>query len=482
MMRRAIRITLTVIVLSALVIVGIQVLGQQNTTPEANPANQIQDEVIVRQGDLTVTVSATGAIAPTRQVSLLFEFSAPVQEVLVTEGESVKAGTVLARLDSSDLESSLADARLALENQRAAFNALTAPAREVDLAVAQAALNAAYAQSGASSSGADAAQVQIAQLQAELARNQLWQTQLQRDLQPAQIQQLLDQIAAQGVDVSQFGFTVPNPADNVSPQVKQAEYGVALADVQAQGVSNTPADVAALSAANAAIIAAQAQLDRLANGPTELQRQIADIQIQIATLSVEQAEATAARTVLRAPYDGVVARHNLVVGEVPPTNSPAVLLVDTSGFYVDVAVDETDIVNLQVGQLVELKLDALPGANISGRVTRVAVTPVRVEQLVTYIARVTLDATDEPVRAGMTATATIIVSELNDVLTLPNRFIRIDRATRQAFVTVAQADGTFADVPVELGVRNETASQIVSGVDSGARVVLLPRASFNPIG
>jgi HlyD family secretion protein len=145
--------------------------------------------------------------------------------------------------------------------------------------------------------------------------------------------------------------------------------------------------------------------------------------------------------------------------------------------------DETDIVNVQRGQPVRLKLDALPDASITGTVTRVALTPVSLDaeqsdQLVTYPVRVTLDSTDQPVRSGMSATTTIIVNELDNVLMLPNRFIRIDRLTQQAYATV-ERDGAYVEVPITLGLRNETDSQIVTGAAEGQRVVLLPRATFD---
>ena len=59
-----------------------------------------------------------------------------------------------------------------------------------------------------------------------------------------------------------------NPADTITPEIQQAENGVALADIGVEGAANKPADVAALSSANAQIVAAQVQLDRLLNGPS----------------------------------------------------------------------------------------------------------------------------------------------------------------------------------------------------------------------
>jgi multidrug resistance efflux pump len=78
-------------------------------------------------------------------VALAFELPGVVQEVLVSEGDSVQAGDVLARLDTNDLQIAVENARVALDLQVIAYNALTSPAREEDIAVAEAAVTAAQA-------------------------------------------------------------------------------------------------------------------------------------------------------------------------------------------------------------------------------------------------------------------------------------------------------------------------------------------------
>lgn len=476
-MRRFIRIVLTIIVLVGLGIGGFALVqSQQSGQAEPDATSLIEEEAIAQTGNLTVTIGATGTVSPIQQVPLVFELSAPVAEVLVQEGDVVQAGDVLARLNVPDLEAAVTNAQIALAAQQASYDALIAPPRDVDIAAAEANLAAAQAQAASASLGPDASQVEIARLQTEIARNQLWQAQLQRDLSAAIAQEAVDQAAALGLPAP----SVPNPADNVSPQIDQAENSVALSDVSYDDTLNQPADVAALSSANAQIVAAQVQLDRLLNGPTELQLQEAQTNLQIAQLALEQAQAALNRTMLVAPFDGVIAQNALTVGELPPQGA-AFQLFDASSFYVDVSVDETDIVKVEVGQPVELVLDALPEARISGTVTRAAVTPVQAGQLVTYIVRVTLSPSEEPIRAGMTATATIIVNELRDVLIVPNRFIRIDRTTQQAFVTVVTDAGELEDVPIALGVRSETESQILDGLEAGQRVVLVSREAFNPL-
>lgn len=476
-MKRVLRIVIWVIILSTLALGAILVLRNRPTGDVGRRTTVVEDSITVEKGDLVVTVSATGALQPIRQVGLSFEFSAPVRDILVEAGQTVTAGQVLARLDVGDLESSVTNAEIALSGQQVAYEALTAPPRDVDIAVAQAALTAAQAQAGAVSLGSTSNQQEIARLQAEIARNQLWQAQLARDSAAQTSNEMLEQSQALGFNRDQQPITA---ADNVTASIKQAENSMQLTDVNTAGVLNQGADVSGLASANAAIVSAQVQLDRLLNGPSEIEVQIAEAQLALAQAAVAQAQAALNRTVLTAPFDGVVAEMNLTVGELPP-QSAAVQLVDDSSYYVDVAVDETDVVKVQVGQPVTLVLDALPDDQLTGRVTRVAVAPIRAGQLVTYTVRVMLDPAQAAVRAGMTTTSTIVVNELKEVIILPNRFIRIDRATAQAFVTVESSAGVYEDVPVVLGVRNETESQIVSGLEAGQRVVLIPRGSLNPI-
>jgi HlyD family secretion protein len=483
-MKRLLRVVISVVVLSTLAISGVLVIQYNNAVAAGEAQPNILDETVVEIGDLTVTVSATGSILPLRQVPLIFELTAPVTEVLVRTGDTVQAGDVLARLDATDFEAALADARIALEGRQLAFDALTAPPRDVDLAVAEASLEAAQASYNAAASTAPSdEEVEIARLQSELARNQLWQTQLQADpiipldsitlppdLPPEVQQFIIDTINA---------LNAQNRAQ-YSTALDSLEYGIDIAEANYASAQSRGPDLGSVNSAYAGIVQAEIGLERLQNGAPASEIESAQIDLQTAQLAVDQAQATLDRTVLTAPFSGIIAEMNLTVGQFPPTDQVALLLVDNSGYYVELPIDETDIVKVAVGQSVELALDALPDAQIMGKVNRVSVTPTRVGQLVTYLVRVDLDPTTAPVRMGMSATARITTEQLEGVLIVRNRFIRIDRATRQAYVTVQDAEGNFTEIPVVLGLRNETFSQIVSGVEAGQKLVLLPRETFIP--
>lgn len=473
-MRRVLRYMLVVVIVGGALVFVFRSI-RANRLAEQSARIVVQDETIVETSDLSVTVSAVGTVSPARQVKLAFELSAPVLEIFVREGQPVSAGTVLARLDVPDLETALQNAQIALDLQQISYNTLLAPPRDVDIEVARAAVAAAQASVSAAAQGANANQVEIARLQAEIARNRLWQQQLQRDqrLTPPEIPE-----AVPGVPQRLPPVASPQEIAQMESSLSQADYEVLIADANSEAAANRGPDVGSLSSANAQLISANAQLDRLLNGPSELDVRMAENDLQRAQLAVDQARANLSRAVLVAPFDGIIAKNNLVIGELP--TQTAFELIDASSYYVDLAIDETDIVRIETDQPASLALDALPETRVQGTVTRVAQTPTLTGQVVTYLTRVTLAPTFEPIRVGMNATATIVVDDLQDVLTLRNRFIRIDRTTQQAFATIQRPDGQFEEVKIELGLRNETHSQVLSGLEAGQRVVLLPRESLIP--
>ncbi len=496
MLKRLLRAFINVVVIAVIIGVIALLILNRSSEPAPDAESEILDETTIARGDLSVTISATGAVIPARQVALLFEASGTVSEILVSEGERIMAGDVIARLDTSELESLIEEAQIGLDLQAIAFDAITAAPREVDVAAAEAALDSAEASAYAAYSGSSAeTAAEVARLQAEIARNRLWQAQLQRDISvnsptgfgldvagllpdDAEVsQEIIDQInaALNGLFPSQPGVS----ADNFTAGLNQASYGVEIADANYAAASSDSGDIAGIGQAQAAMVAAQVALDRLLNGASDTDLLIAEAGIEQARLALAQVQAGLDRFALTAPFDGVIAQVNLTIGELPPTQDAAALLVDDSAYYIDLAIDETDVVDLVPDLPVEFRVDAFPDAAVTGIVTRVAVTPTIIGTLVTYPVRVRLDQTDEPIRFGMSATATIIVDSLTDALIVPNRFIRIDRTSGQSFVTVESAPGNFEEVAVVLGLRSTTQSQIVSGVEEGQRVVLVPQAQFD---
>ncbi len=129
----------------------------------------------VAQGDLTITVTGGGTVAPARTVDVPFQQSGTVVSVDVKVGQQVKAGEVLARLDGGDLELQLAQAQANLKAAEARLEQTkTGSATPQDLAIAQASLSSARAQLDKTRKGtATAADITSAQAQLDAAQAKL---------------------------------------------------------------------------------------------------------------------------------------------------------------------------------------------------------------------------------------------------------------------------------------------------------------------
>ncbi len=458
----------TVLRLGAIVgIIALAVVFVPRLRPSQPAAARLQnltptETTVVEQGSLTITLNATGSLSPAQQLELAFELSAPVAEVLVSEGQRVAAGDVLARLDSTDAEATVRDAEIALAQAQADYDDLTQPPRDVDVAVAEAQIAVAQASLySASLTGSNATDDEIARLNLELARNQLWQTQLNRDITQALNPEFRNgNGGANAQDVQQ------------NAQVQSQEYNVQIEQTGYDNTLSEDPDAGSLASANASLTQAQANLDDLLNPASEAELRRAEIDLETARLDLERAQQQLRQTTLMAPIDGLVGDIDLTVGEAPP-DSDVITLIDDSVYTIDLAIDETDVGDVQVGQRVEFSVDALPYADITGTVTKVASAPTIEGQLVTYTATVTLNSTSAALHPGMSATATIITSEVENAIVVPSRFIRVDSDTQRTFVTVEE-NGQYREVAVDIGARNASDSEILSGLQAGQTIVLLP--------
>jgi multidrug efflux pump subunit AcrA (membrane-fusion protein) len=105
--------------------------------------------------------------------------------------------------------------------------------------------------------------------------------------------------------------------------------------------------------------------------------------------------------------------------------------------------------------------------------------------LVTYDVYLTLEESDLPLRASMTANADLVTADRNGVLLVPNEAISVDRQTNTYTVNRMAADGTTERVEVNIGLRDGRFTEVVSGVDEGDELMvgqLINRPNFGPPG
>lgn len=192
---------------------------------------------------------------------------------------------------------------------------------------------------------------------------------------------------------------------------------------------------------------------------------------------VAAARASLTRTVLRAPFAGVVAKISGEVGEFttpsPPgiPTPPAVDLIDDSCLYVTAPIDEVDVARVRVGQPATISIDALPGQPFAGRVRRVAPYVVDLEKQARTV-DVEVDFADagraKALLAGYSADAEIVLDVRIDVTRVPTQAIV---EGNRVFVLEG---GTLRERQLRTGLSNWQYTEVLSGLEPGDLVVLSP--------
>ena len=449
--------------------------------PQAQAQQPSYETSAVKRGNVLSTVSAAGSIEPQAEVSLLFRSAGTVQNVLVTVGDAVKQGQLLAELDTTDLTLALAQAKVSQDISAAQLKKLEAPPDPMDVAAAQAAVE--VAQAGVSGAEAALASAQAGYQDLLKGPNTTQQTINTSQLRQAEIalnqaQQAYNKIKDQP-DAGMFPQAAELERATSSYEVAKAQAAKteepATQAQLAQGLNQIAQAQSGLRQAQAQVVNAQNSLSDLLQGPKQEDIDIAHAQLKQAQLSQLQAEHTLANAQLVAPFDGVISQLNVKQGEQSTNGLPAVVLTDLNGFTMKVLVDEIDVRQVAVGQTVRLSIDALPDAEITGRVTKISPSAANVNNVVAYEVTIVPDPSDEPLRAGMSATAIITTAEVDDAVLIPNRYITLDRDTGKAYV-YKLVNNQPALQEVELGLRNERESQVLAGLDAGDTIALVTQS------
>jgi RND family efflux transporter MFP subunit len=187
-------------------------------------------------------------------------------------------------------------------------------------------------------------------------------------------------------------------------------------------------------------------------------------------------------SVIRAPFDGVVAKKYTEVGELLLPGKQIVQLVNPDRVYVLATIDEVDVGRLRAGQPVTVTVDAFPGEKFPGTVKRISPI-VSGGKLETRTADVWIhfNEKERKIKPGMSADVEILVTTLRDVLSVPSQAVIERDGKKQVYAAVGSAlkPGDRAVVqlkPVETGETNWSFTQITKGLAPGEYVVTTPEA------
>jgi HlyD family secretion protein len=303
--------------------IGAYLFNKWKTSAAESPVRYRTEEA--RIGNLTVTVTATGQLQPTRDVSVGSEVSGIIDSVEVNYNDHVKVGQVLARINTEKLDAQVLQDKAALETARAKVSDAKVTTEETE---------------------AEYKRIQEARVR---SNNQLPS---QHDLDTA-----------------------------------KAAYG----------------------RAKVAVVSAQAAVTQAE-----------------ATLSIDQTNVS--KAVIKSPVVGVVLARNVEPGQTIAASFSVTtmfeLAEDLTKMKLQVNIDEADVGEVKEGQKVSFTVDAFPGHLFPGRITQLRYQSTTTNNVVTYLAVISVDNSQMLLRPGMTATSVITVKSLKNALLVPNVALR----------------------------------------------------------
>lgn len=393
----------------------------------------VQASRVVRQ-DLTQTVSANGEIKPKKYVNISANTMGRIVQLPVKEGDHVRDGDLLIRLDSIQTDAEVRSAQASLAAAQAELEGMTASLKSSDAAINSA--------------------------KAELTRSEADLTRANQNFDRA------DRMSKDGL-ISREQFE----RSKTDSDIAGAQLGAArarLAQTEAQ--------------------AAQAlkQRDGLA------------LRITQQRSALTRARDQFSKTTIRSPLEGIITYLPVNEGEIAIVgvqNQPGTVLMtiaDMSVITAEVKVDETDIVNLKLGQQARIRVDALGDRVLTGHVSEIgnsaltrttgaATGPqVTTQEAKDFKVVVTLDSPPQELRPGLSCTAEIITATRQTVLTVPIQAITIrelpddlpaKKETEGVFVI---RNGAAAFRPVQTGIVGTTDIELTGGLAEGDELVTGP--------
>lgn len=345
------------------------------------------------------SVIAEGRLVPAQNLLVFPQARGTVTEILVEEGQSVSKGDVLLRLgDRESAEAALAAARLELSQAQRAY----------DDFIRAAGLNAAAAWQ----------EYQQAQIRRAAAQKE-WEK-----VKPTDVQDEIDKAEAdvrdrqKKLEDAQKEFDKYKDLKTDNPTRRKAEddlrtaeanYNEAIRKVE-ELRRKVDAPKAALEAALAAEAEAKRKFENTLNGAADPeQKALLEARLNNAKAQVTAAEKALSNYEVRAPISGVVTDVNVVVGELLGPEKFAVQMADFSAWYVETTdLNELEVVNIQEGQQVEIRPDALENLVLTGAVERIGQSFRIQGGDVLYKVKIRLTKTDPALRWGMTVEVTFL--------------------------------------------------------------------------
>ena len=206
----------------------------------------------------------------------------------------------------------------------------------------------------------------------------------------------------------------------------------------------------------------------------QISLEVAERNVQTSWESYQNSLEDASETKVTSPIDGTVNEINIENGDSlnktssNSSNETPIIIGDLSTMKAEIQINEVDIPDVKIGQSVNITFDAIDELNMMGKVEKIDALGTLSSNVVTYNVVISFDSLDERIRPQMSVSAEIITNSKQDIIIVPSSAIKTQNGG--SYVQVMK-NGTPENRKVELGIANDTNTEITSGLNVGDEVI-----------
>ncbi len=463
-----------------------------------NVVNAVErEEVTVSSGDVTNSITGSGTIKSASTKTINSEVSADVLNINVEVGDRVSKGDVLIELDKSDYESKIRDLNKNINNISSNMNSYKDDIENLyvysdksgyvsnlnlelgDMVNENSTLfevtNDEYYYIECQVNYTNNLKIQVG----NTAKIMLVDSLTYLDGEVSYVSDLKERadsgVALQAVEIriKNPGYTLDGLEVSViinasSNNIKATENTVINSEDSKSFKSKSSGTITELNIRNGDYINAGDLIMVLEN--RDLEKNLSDSKSNLSDAyeDLQNEKSNLDFYTIVAPIDGVVTSLNVAEGDYVRSETSLLTIVNNYDIEFDIEVDELDINDIELGQEVEVTIDAIEETErnpLVGKVSNIAIEGNSVNNVTSYPVTISLEGNDK-IKMGMNCSAEIIVESRNNVLTVPVEAI----TTRKNKYYVTLKDGSEREVKV--GLYDEDNIEIVSGLTIGEQVLL----------
>ncbi|HUV81136.1 MAG TPA: efflux RND transporter periplasmic adaptor subunit [Patescibacteria group bacterium] len=488
-----------------------------------NEKNEKFSLVEVVRGDISQEIFESGQVRKGEKINLNFKNSGQIQEIYVRVGEEVEAGRELAKLDTTNIDLQLQDARISLELARLNLEKLLAGAEPEEIKIAESQTESTRKSLGvaeenlSSSYGTavtvldnsyppiynalafvkefitnyiiiedqDSIKITLARDKMETSEGKarLYLETLKSDSGNENIESGLSLMKSSLETAFNNLETIREIVDRAAVYKSNVSAtDRALLDTLKTNVNTALTNVVSsqqtISLMKLNIETAESKLQEAENnlalvkaGTSQVDIELYEAQIRQAQVRVQLYENQLKEAKLISPVDAKVVEINKRVGELvqPALSEAVIVLLPIVPYEVKTDIYEEDVVKISVGNPVEISLVAFPDEKIEGAIASINPAEKIIDGVVYYETIIGFNEAPEDIKPGMTADLVIQIGSKENVLVIPREVI--GKEGDKTIVEVYK-NGSIGKREIEIGLRgSDNMTEIISGLEEGEQVI-----------